>query len=85
MFMGSVSVQCRNFSNIILSQFLLILGPKNILFSCGCGVAWFGFCFVSFMTSAETGKRNYFIILINSPCSLHLGYLCCAFVEIGMQ
>lgn len=66
MFMGSVSVQCKNFSNVILSQFLLILGPKSILFSCGWGVAWFGFCFVSFMTSAETGEEKliYFIILM---------------------
>lgn len=82
--MGSVSVQCRNFSNIILSQFLLILGPKSILFSCGCGVACFGFCFVSFMTSAETGKRNYFIILIIAPvlCTWDIYVVC---VEIGMQ
>lgn len=53
-----VSVQCRCFSNMILSQFSLILGPKSILFSHGLGVAWFGFCFVLFVTSAETGERN---------------------------
>lgn len=81
--MGSVSVQCRNFSNIILSQFLLILGPKSILFSCGCGVAWCGFCFVSFMTSAETGKRNYFIIIIAPVLCIWDIYVVC--VEIGMQ
>lgn len=61
-----LSVRCPCFSNTILSQLSLILGPKSILFSCGWGVAWLGFCFVLFMTSAEAGEEKliYFIILM---------------------
>lgn len=67
MSMGFVSVWCRCFSNImILSQFSLTLGPKSILFSCGWGVAWIGFCFVLLVTSTKTGEEKliYFVILI---------------------
>lgn len=51
---------------MILSQFSLTLGPKSILFSCGWGVAWIGFCFVLLVTSAKTGEEKliYFVILI---------------------
>lgn len=58
------------FNNIILSQLPLILGPKSSLFPCGMWLVFvfvlvFVFCFVSLMTSVETGGKKkliYFVV-----------------------
>lgn len=85
MLIGFCLVQCRHFSNIILSQFLLILGPKSILFSHGCGVAWFCFVLFCFIHDLSGDREEKLFYNINIAPVLRIWDIYVVFVEIGAQ
>lgn len=85
MFMGPVSVQCKHFSNFILSQFLLILWSKEhfVFMWTGCGLVWFLFYFVHDLSRDGERETNIFYNIIVPVLCIWDIYV--VFVGIGIR
>lgn len=77
--------QCKYFSNILLSQFLLILWSKEpfVFVWMGCGLVWFLFCFVHDLSRGGERETNIFYNINRAP-ALCTGDVYVVFVATGV-
>ena len=86
LFLGSVSVPCKHFSNVILSQFLLILWSKEhfVFMGIGCALVWVLFCFIHDLSRDSERETNIFYN-INIVPALCIWDIYVVFVETGIR